>query len=437
MPETATHQSTNYASKNSAKSEFRLLCWAVLVALALRLLVVAFVYKNFLAPGREHWVFGYETGKIAYSIAQGRGFANPYYGPPQGPTALITPVMPYVLAAIFLQFGFYTAASAIAILSLNGLFSAITCIPVYFIAKKCFDETTAKWAAWMWAIFPMAIYFSTTSARETPLATFLLSCVVWATLALRDSASLRAWLGFGLLCGVTALTNPVVLGIVPFLGGWVWYQRRTQRHEHFFFPVAGLVMCALIAPWLVRNFRTFHRPVFLKDSMPLELCIGNVGNAVHWWNSSLHPSGNPAELDKLARIGEQAYLDEKRTLAYEYIKNNPGIFLWRSVRRVIYMWTGYWSFNPAYLSEEQFDLANIPFYTITTILALLGLRKLFQRDFVLALPFAFLLILFPVVYYMTHPDLVYRHPLDPFVVILATSAVVSWRQAFRQGSKLA
>jgi hypothetical protein len=101
------------------------------------------------------------------------------------------------------------------------------------------------------------------------------------------------------------------------------------------------------------------------------------------------------------------------------------------------MWTGYWSFNPAYLSEEQFDLANIPFYTITTILALLGLRKLFQRDFVLALPFAFLLILFPVVYYMTHPDLVYRHPLDPFVVILATSAVVSWRQAFRQGSKLA
>jgi hypothetical protein len=186
-------------------------------------------------------------------------------------------------------------------------------------------------------------------------------------------------------------------------------------------------MCAVVTPWLVRNYRTFHRPVFLKDTLPLELCIGNVGNALHWWNSSVHPSGNPAELDKFARLGEQAYLEEKRTEAFNFIRNSPGIFLWRSVRRFVYMWTGFWSFNPAYLREERFDLANIPFCTITTILALLGLRKLFQQDLAKGLPFALVLILFPLVYYFTHPDMVYRHPLDPLVVILASSAVLSWR----------
>lgn len=417
-------------ARTFSKPEIRTLFWAVLVALALRLLVVAFVYQDFLAPGREHWEFGYETGKIACSIAQGHGFANPYYGPPQGPTALITPVMPYILAAIFLKFGVYTVASAFAVLGLNSLFSALTCVPVYFLAKKCLGERTAKWSTWIWAFFPMAIYFSATSARETPLATFLLSCVFWAALVLRESSGMRPWLGFGLLSGVTALTNPVVLGVLPFLGGWVWYEQRKQKLESLLAPVAAAALtCALIAPWLIRNYLTFHRPVFLKDSMPLELCIGNVGNAVHWWNSSFHPSGNPAELDKLVRMGEQAYLDEKRAVAYEYIKNNPGIFIRRSVRRIIYMWTGYWSFDPAYLTEEQFDLANIPFYTVTTILAFMGLWILARRSLSLALPFAFVLILFPGVYYVTHPDLVYRHPLDPLLVILATFAVTVWRSS--------
>jgi 4-amino-4-deoxy-L-arabinose transferase-like glycosyltransferase len=427
--------STFLFARTFSKSEISALLAAVLVAMVLRLLVVAFFYQHFLDPARDHWEFGYETGKIARSIAQGYGFANPYYGPPQGPTALITPVMPFILAAVFLKFGVYTVASALAILGLNSLFSALTCIPIYFIAKRCFGARTARWSAWVWALFPMAIYFSATSARETPLATFLLSCVFWAALVLRESRGMRPWLGFGLLSGLAALTNPVILGVLPFLGGWVWQQQRRQKQESLLAPFAATaVVCALIAPWLIRNYRTFHLPVFLKDSMPLELCVGNVGNAAHWWNSYVHPSGNPTELDKFVRMGEQAYLDEKRVLAYDYIKNNPSIFIRRSVRRVIYMWTGYWSLAPAYLNEEQLDLANIPFYTITTILALTGLWVLFRQNFYLALPFAFLLVLFPGVYYITHPDLVYRHPLDPFVVILATFAVIAWRSGRQRGA---
>lgn len=52
------------ANAREAASEegFRrtLLC-AVLSGLALRLLVVAFVYQSFLDPGRDHWEFRYET----------------------------------------------------------------------------------------------------------------------------------------------------------------------------------------------------------------------------------------------------------------------------------------------------------------------------------------------------------------------------------------
>ena len=76
----------------------------MLTALALRLIVVAFVYQDFLVPGRDHWEFGYELGKIASSISNGHGFSNPYWIE-TGPTAMITPIYPYLLGAIFSVFG--------------------------------------------------------------------------------------------------------------------------------------------------------------------------------------------------------------------------------------------------------------------------------------------------------------------------------------------
>ena len=101
--------SRNHTAINAGRSSH--LIWAVLTALALRLVVVGFVYPGFLDPGRDHWEFGYEMGKIAYSIANGHGFANPYWIE-TGPTAMITPIYPYLISSVFLLFGAYSKAAA-------------------------------------------------------------------------------------------------------------------------------------------------------------------------------------------------------------------------------------------------------------------------------------------------------------------------------------
>jgi hypothetical protein len=57
----------------------------VLAALAIRLIVMAFSYTNRLDPARDHWTFGWETGRVAQAIASGHGFSSPYpepTGPP-------------------------------------------------------------------------------------------------------------------------------------------------------------------------------------------------------------------------------------------------------------------------------------------------------------------------------------------------------------------
>jgi len=135
------------------------LFWMVVVALALRLAVVAFLYPERLNPERDHWRFAGESGRIARSIVQGNGFSSPLHAP-SGPTAWMIPVYPALLAGVFRLFGISTKASALVMLSLDSLFSALTCIPVFFIARRSFGERTAVWAGRAWAFFPYAIYFS-------------------------------------------------------------------------------------------------------------------------------------------------------------------------------------------------------------------------------------------------------------------------------------
>ena len=408
----------------------------VLVALAIRFAVTGFVYKDFLVPGRDHWEFGYEMGSIARSIATGHGFANPFWIP-TGSTALITPIFPYLLAGVFRLFGVQTAAAALVTLGLNSLFSALTCVPMYFIAKDTLGAREAKWAAWAWALFPYAISFSADSMWCESLTALLLTTLLWMTLELRHSESWLKWVGFGLLAGVTALTVPVTLSVIPFMAGWAAWQMRGGT-KRWLMPVAVsmLALCATLVPWMIRNFLTFHQPVFIKDDFWLEVAVGNLGNAPHWWNGDVQPSGSPENLQELENIGEVAYMAQKQVEAQKYIASNPGIFLQRSVRRVIFMWTGFWSLRASYLKEEPLDPLNILLCTPLTVLAYFGMRNLFRQDKIIAWMYALPPLIFPISYYITHPDMQYRQPVDPEVVILACVGLLSLVRVFERKTLL-
>ncbi len=410
----------------------RYLFRVVLAALAVRLIVVYFVYPSFLAPGRDHWEFGYEVGKLARSIVLGHGFGNPYYGGDTGPTAMVCPIFPYILAGVMAIFGIYTKAAALVILSLNSLFSALTCVPIFFIANRTFGLRVARWAGWTWAFFPYAINFSANSMWDRALTGLVVSLLFLMTLDLANSDRLRAWAGYGLLWGIAALIDAVVLGAFPFLAGWACYRLR-QKGRNWFAPAvtAAFVLCLTITPWLVRNHRTFHHPVFLRDAFPQALLVGNLGNTLHWWNGAADPCGSDAEMAEYRRLGELAYETEKWPEAVAMIEGHPGTFVWRSVRRFIYMWTGYWSLRKDYLEEEPFDPYNIFFCSVTTLLMLMGLRRAFQKNINVAMPFALLLLSLPVIYYVTTPFFAYREYWDPEIVVLACYAVSLWLPSSR------
>ena len=398
----------------------------VVVALALRLVVMGFVYTDRLDPARDHWTFGWETGRVARSIASGQGFSSPY-PEPTGPTTLLPPAYIYLVAGVFRLFGIYTPASAVAMLTLNNLFSSLTCLPVFFIARRVFGLHAAVFAGWIWAFFPYAVALPNAKIWETTLTTLVFSLVVLATLYLERSTSLSAWLGYGALWGIAALTNPAVLSTLPFLGAWAWL-RLWRRGENCtgLAVAAALVFLVAIAPWIWRCSQVYGRFVAFRGDVGMEVLVGNSDDTSSPENGSVLPGENSAELEKMRRLGEPAYMAEKQREAWETIARRPLRFAGLTLRRIVNTWTCLWDFPPN-LRLDETGLPNVLFYSLVSLLALTGLHRAIQDRRDGAIPLVIPLIVFPVVYYLTHPQVRYRHPIDPIVVVFMAYGALALR----------
>lgn len=408
--------------------------WMVIVALGVRLAVMACVYPERLDPARDHWKFAGESGRIARSLAAGHGFSSPYFAD-TGPTAWLAPSFPALLAGMFKVFGVYTKAAALAILSFDCLLAALTCIPVFLIARRTFGDLAALWAGWIWAFFPYSINFAADFIWDTTLATLLMAILFLVVLKLEDKPHGWPWFGFGLLVGLAALTNPVTLAPMPFLSLWLLY-RFWKRGDHWFAPgtAALLAVVIVVSPWFVRNYRTFHKFIPLRSGFGFELYCGNNVDSWHWDPPGYHPSDSTAEWNEYQQLGEVNYMALKKSEALRFIDAHKKLYAMQTMRRIVYIWTGFWSFSRRYLHEEPFDPENIPFCTALTVLAFLGLRRAWGEDgATAAMPYILAFVFFPLVYYFTHPEDYYRRPIDPMIVALAAGAVASWHKAASSG----
>src|SRR5690349_14965176 len=170
-----------------------------LVALVLRLAVITIGHTYRITPRGDHFQFGWEMGRIARSLAQNEGFANPT-DLQTSPSAWAPPIYPYILSNVFKLFGIYSNASAWIILAFNSIFGALTCITIYKIGERIYGTSLARAASWTWAVFPYAIYWPVRVVWEASLSAYLLSVALLLTLKIRStSPKLRTWIWYGLL----------------------------------------------------------------------------------------------------------------------------------------------------------------------------------------------------------------------------------------------
>ncbi|MGA8618777.1 MAG: glycosyltransferase family 39 protein [Candidatus Sulfotelmatobacter sp.] len=388
--------------------------WMVAIALLLRVgwIIVGHTYK--FKSADNNFGFGWEMGRIGAAIASGHGFSNAFGGP-TGPTAWEPPLYPYLTAGVFHIFGIYSRTSAFVLLSINSVFSALTCIPISLIARRIFSGKVAVGSAWTWALLPYVMFWCTRWVWETSLSAFVLALIFWLTLTMEERDGLKPWIWFGLLWAIAALNSTTLLSFLPASGLWAWYHRAKRGKQSFAGVVlASAIFVACITPWLVRNYQTFGRFIFIRDNFGAELRLGNGNGADGTWMQYLHPTQDLYAMRQYTDMGELAYIEMRKLQAEEYIKADYARFAGLCLKRFIYFWAG-----PPRLAQIWW-LAQVKnsLFLASSVLMFWGLGRALRQRKPGAWLLFWLILLYPAIYYVVFPGPRYRHPIEPEMTIL-------------------
>lgn len=398
--------------------------WIVALALFLRVVWIFLGHTFRFKSTDNNFGFGWEMGRIASSLSTGHGFSNPFGGS-TGPTAWEPPLYPYLIYFTFVLFGVYSKAAAIVLLIFNSACSALTCLPIFLIARRIFSERVAVWSAWAWALFPNIIFWCTRWIWETSLSALLLATIFWLALTLEDRKGWLPWIEFGGLWGIAALNSTSLLSFLPAAGLWAWYRRaKSGKRSVGGVVLASAVFIACITPWLFRNYQTFGKFIFIRDNFGAELRLGNGPGADGTWMEYLHPTQDVYAMRQYQSMGELAYIAMRKRQALEYIEADYGRFVILCTKRFVYFWAGSpKDTRPPWMNEVKNSL-----FLASSILTFWGLGRALRLRKQGAWLLFWLILFVPAIYYVVFPAPRYRQPIEPEMTILCVFVITEARR---------
>jgi len=400
-----------------SRREVSLLIAIVVLAFGVRLAVAIATTSWVFPSGNNNWKFGYEMGQIASSLAKGNGFSWPELDLyPQGPTAWMPPIYPFIMAATFKIFGIFSHEAAMVLLLLQAIISSLTCILLYLLGKRLYNTQVGLLAAFLLAIYPPAIHFAVQKVWVTSLSAFCLLLVILMFLRQADHPHMEGGAGIGILLGFAALVDPVIMGTYAFAFAWLWLKADGNRRTVTKRMAATLIaLLVTISPWLVRNYIVFENFVFIKSNLGNELFVGNNPYATGHW-SYRHPAGaeilTEAEKEYLKRSDEGTRNNILFGKAMTFIVEHPVRFTQLTMTRFVRYWTDMLRPFNGWQSKTSLIV-----YFLVLVLAVVGLllSKARGRNVQLVLLF---LLSFPLPYYFTVVGLFrYRFSIEPILLI--------------------
>ena len=276
-----------------------------------------------------------EYARIGGSVAEGKGFANPFGGT-TGPTAWMPPALPAILAGLYWVSGGNRTFAMVVLIGLQVLVLVGTGLLVLALARQTAGRvgTGVAAAAFLAGLAGhFHLYFQRTD--DCWLVLLALDLVVVGFAWFRPLHRWRGAAGWGLLGGLCALSNPIV-GLTWGTGSLVlgWQQRAWGRLA-LAVAVAGLAL----APWTVRNYLVFGRLVPVKSNLAYELyqsqCLQPDG-VIQRPTLAQHPGrAGTREAREYEALGESAFLERKGEEFRQAVAANPTNFLDRVAERFV------------------------------------------------------------------------------------------------------
>jgi 4-amino-4-deoxy-L-arabinose transferase-like glycosyltransferase len=391
----------------------RLVLAAAATGLVLRLAfgLVYWIHKPLTHDEREYLA-------LAQSLSAGHGFTYEA-GHESGTTQEFgrAPAYPLFLAAI----GAGTRSDEAVPARVKIAQSIVGAAAVWLIgllAWRLGGPQAATAAAWIAALYPPLVWITAYVLSEALYCTLALSTVLLLDFAIdRSDAGQRsfAWaLAAGALCGIAILIRPAMLFFVPTAALWLVLRRRIS--------VAAILLVTavvVVAPWTVRNYRTYGRFVLVASEGGVTFWTGNHPLARGEGDLAANPDIKKAEIEFRAQhpglTAEQLeplyYRD-----ALGYIVSHPAWWAGLLARKLFYTFV---PVGPSYtLHSTLYAAASIVSYLILVPFAIAGARVHWRRGrpeglFLLAAAATIVCVLF-------FPQERFRIPvIDPTLIVCA------------------
>ena len=224
---------------------------------------------------RVYWILYIPTQQVYDFATFLETASNIYHG--QGhslngnPMAWVGPGYSYALALFHRLAGSDNPFNA---QTFNVILSMATLIMSGFVYVKWFpyDDIKILMAYGITAVFPHFIAYTNVAGTET-LFLFFLVALLLARLYIplgRKQAAIM-----GIICGLAALTKPFMLAYPAVALAMWWMQGKDVRVTIIRTAFMTGAMLLVIAPWTIRNYRTFDQFILISYNMGYNQIVNN------------------------------------------------------------------------------------------------------------------------------------------------------------------
>ncbi len=278
------------------------------------------------------WVLGFQHmdevgGDAIYyhfqanELADGNGFVEPFktmaFGHPIA-TAYHPPLFSLALALVSL----FGGTSILAHQLVGPFFGAATVLVLGLLGRYLFGWRTGITVAVVAAVHPNLWISDGLILPETPYALAIGGCI-FAAYALVDRPTLRRAAVFGAVLGATALVRGEGVVFAAVLAGpllLVLLRPLDLTARLRLLAVTGAVALVVMAPWVIRNLRTFEEPTILSTNGGTTLAAANCDHTYYGkhlgyfslkcWDVGRLPPEEDSEQDKFWRRKAVDYVSD-------------------------------------------------------------------------------------------------------------------------------
>jgi len=349
---------------------------------------------------------------VAQNILHGKGIVLDDYL-----KARIAPVYPIFLALMSAMFG----NDMVVVRFAQALLGALSCVVLYAIVKRLFDQKTAFFAGMIMACYYPCVQMPAYVMTEE-LNLFLFLVTLFAYVSLAEFPGVITGLICGFFYGVSALCKGVLFGFIPFFAASLFVCLRQQPlHKRIGYTL--LVMLAIgatMTPWALRNYRLY------KAFVPVTVVSGDLfykGNSGpnSGGSGGLHVRGvNFPELNNRPAAFNEVEADRFfNQQGMRYLKEHPRMIPKLAIDKFWNMWRPYHA-----AGSRMGKIIMLLQYLPLVIGAMVGFFMSI-RDWRKLLLFYFFLAFMVAVHLVLIGIIRYRYLAEPVLIVFAAYALAA------------